>query len=365
MYGSICAVFLIFIASTGYRLSSNLSVLQQIDLPAGEHSDGLEEVAGQTYINILQQNSRDHERYFRSVRKLFVSTDGVRLSNDAWIPFWISALERVECAAPNQNISYAIENNNDQQKVLLQVVDNSLYVASKIIATIPITWNAAHGKYHAVTPSPQLRLWQDRLYVIGHNLAILDVSNPRSPRLLSVSPLRFPERYDEEIWDEGVLWDRTSNGVIWHYPSIYGLPDIECLKAAIRVSRFQFWVFDGEILCEIEPGYISEYRLNKLTNTRAFFTQVGRINSNLVDDFFGYQYASAARLVNGILYVTQGYGGEMNERISFYDTHGPNAPRLIGHFAAPGGWMDFHPLPDGRIIIASNKIYLVGLPSQK
>jgi hypothetical protein len=77
---------------------------------------------------------------------------------------------------------------------------------------------------------------------------------------------------------------------------------------------------------------------------------------------FGSRNIFSSKLVNGLLYVSDGYtGATTNPRVDVFDTRGPHPLRLIGHFAAPGVRTVLS-LPDGNALVGGDKLWLIGPP---
>jgi hypothetical protein len=212
-------------------------------------------------------------------------------------------------------------------------------------------------------PSPRLYFWKDRLYLIGHTLITVDVSNRKKPRLISSTPLGYPERGDSQKTE----YMADADTLVVELPNVPGLPPAQRLDFA--AARWDSWwksAFDGEVFCQFEDQELQEFRLSELTSSRAIFKLVGSVRPGLIDYIFGYAYSYRAQLQNGLLYVSQGYSqGNFNPRVSVYQTRGPGAPRMIAHFASPGWSMVAAPLPDGRAVIVGKKIWLVGPPPNR
>jgi len=211
---------------------------------------------------------------------------------------------------------------------------------------------------------------------MGSKMAALDISDPLSPRILSISPKIFSfNPWPLEAYHTGYDVDRP---IIMELQPIPGLPAQQRLEAALAwACESGSACFDGSLLCEM-MGHDGEYfgvaRLTKLTEKAATFQRVGESSTTILQSIFGTSSYSRLQMQNGLLYMTsQAHflgnqsiqaGAELNPCINVFDVKGPGAPKLVGHFAAPGV-STVCPLPDGRAIVGGSQLWLVGPPPRR
>lgn len=366
MYGSISAVVLIFLLSAGYHLGTNLPVLQTVELPSGEKADGVNYYNGAVYFMTKSPSTKilgprgwqvvEHW-YFRGIT---LDADGMKLSTptpyDPQHIFWPwSSIRWYWAGALNGNIAYFPEFAHFIDREPMDLITVSLGPYFQMQERIDSLRLPLRFSAQGHNPSPRPYVWKNHLYLIGHTLIMLDISNPRKPQLISSAPLGYPEPGDGQQTD----FMPDTDTLVFDLPNVPGLPPAQRLDFAMGSRREEF---DGAVLCRFYYGELQEFRLSQLTDAQATFKLVGTIRPGLIDYLFGYAQSYDVHLQNGLFYVSQGYNGNFNPRVSVYQTRGPGAPRMIAHFASPGSVMSAAPLPDGRTIIVGSKIWLVGPP---
>lgn len=349
MYGSVSAAFLILFASAGYQLGTNMPILQQIDLPAGQRVANIRFLGATGYLETEAWLPGPGNHYNSWLRTIDVTPAGIELGSpitkhdDRWISLY-------RPSAPLQpQIAYGLfeEGDNDERAVVLTVHD----LISGNLPSVPLPLTFDNNNPRAVYPA--LYEWKDRLYVMGTHLITLDISRPTVPRIISDTPWDSVNRK----WGPANGEDKYSLSL----PPIPDLPPQERIKAVL----FDLDLFDGEVLCEETGGdALDEYRLTNLTESTAEFEKVAEYKETMLQMIFGgYRYWDM-KLMNGLLYASTGGGyGMFNPSVSVFATRGPQPLREVGHFAAPGAWMAY-PLPDGRAIVGGDKLYLIGPPPQ-
>ncbi|HEY1686022.1 MAG TPA: hypothetical protein VGG19_14750 [Tepidisphaeraceae bacterium] len=382
MYGSISAVVLIFLLSAGYHLGTNLPVLQSLDLPPDETIASIGYYQGAVYLwtqtpETYTHNVKGWELVEHNyLRQITLDSAGMKLSGR--MPYtWRSTFfpwrdERGGWVALNGDVAYFAELESPANEPAPYYYPNGIpggvpldlvtvgygkdFTEKERIDSLRLPLRSV-AKGH--DPEPRLYLWKDRLYLIGHALVTVDISDRKKPRLISSTPLGYPEFGDRQ--DAEYMADADT--LVLELPDVPGLPLAQRLDFATR-WRFQ-WdnSLDHDVLCRISDHELQEFHLIALTDKRATFKLVGSVRPSLIDYVFGYGYSYQLHFQNGLLYVSQGYQqGEFNPRISVYETRGSGVPRMIAHFASPGWQMAAAPLPDGRAVIAGKKIWLVGPP---
>jgi hypothetical protein len=207
-------------------------------------------------------------------------------------------------------------------------------------------------------PLPTTYVWQGRLYVIGSRLAMFDISEPLKPRLISEVPFGYSDHYlDLAGVDEFPL----------NLPPVVDLPPQQ--RAEVAVKRHWGWEssgLEGDIFCawSLNINTLCEYRLTKLSDSVAVFKKVGQYQTTMLDRVFGFYGYYDMKMLNGLLYMSQGgNGGPFNPAITVFETRGEPPLRIVGHFAAPG-IQTVCPLPDGRALVGGSKLWLVGPPQR-
>jgi hypothetical protein len=208
---------------------------------------------------------------------------------------------------------------------------------------------------------PLAYIWGDRFYVIGHKLVTVDISQPLSPRVISVVPLGYQERGGNGLNFVSVSSWLDRYTMRYDLPQVPGLPAAQRLEAALQVDTSgNAKVSDGKILFRTQGNLIMEFKLAKITPQFAIFKLVGRTNDGM-ENLFTWGWPDNLRLRGNLLYVPQNRY-EYNPVVKVYTTNGGDPPKLVGHFAAQSSEMYVAPLADGRSIVAGSKIWLVGTP---
>jgi hypothetical protein len=380
MFGSIALAIIILFWSATFQLGSNLPVLQTTSLKPGEQvtwirCDGERGflVTGRSYTtDAFRDWKTDYE-----ARPLTLTSSGIELGDELPVdddvaangPWGISPLCRPD-------ITYATDVGPDSvgksYLCRLRVVAIGRLIPPLILWQRPLSErDERYSEQWAVS-----YVYGNRLYVMGSKMAILDISNPLAPKILSISPKAF--NVDPWPLNELYLGNNQGRQLVIHLPNIPGLPPKQRLEAALAwACGTGETCFDGKIICEMlgQSGeYVGVARLTKLTDKAATFERVGESSTTVLQSFFGTNNFSRLQMQNGLLYMrSQAHfvgnsgtrlGAFLNPSINVFDVNGPGAPKLIGHFAAPGV-TTIYPLPDGRAIVGGSQLWLVGPPPKR
>jgi hypothetical protein len=355
MYGSVSCAVLIISSSAAYRLGTNLPILQQVDLPANEGDVRQFEFSGNHgYIVLLRNISQSSVEWVPryTLHAVDLTSAGLqigpgeRIDAPSWGPPWAARTTQHPEFEYETTIGLDATPTTDNH-YYLWVYESGRHVKS---IQLPLQFETAAGE--RATPRPYA--WDNRLFVYGSRLLTFDITDPALPRLISQSDLELQVQHQYYFDGEEKV----------HIP-LAELPDIPpAAKLDAAISGFFGGVFDGQTLCRAEGNAMVEYRLVAMTDTAASFRKVAEYDPTILERMFGFfnRYTGNA-LSDGLLYCGQGYGGgTFNPHITVFDTRGTNPLRVVGHFAAPGKEMMVCPLPDGRALVAGDKLWLVGPP---
>jgi hypothetical protein len=206
---------------------------------------------------------------------------------------------------------------------------------------------------------PRLWTWQNKIYVMGSHLVILDVSEPLKPRVISDTPFKYS--FD---WFAYPIAVPGGDRIVLLLPPVPDFPPRERLNAAIGATFDRSVAFEGDILCT-GRNILYAYKLKELNSTTATFEKIGQYQPTLLEKVFGVDNSWGIQLKNGLVYEGGGsYGPVFNTIISIFDTASRPPMKMIGHFAAPGV-QGVCPLPDGRALFGGSKLWLVGPPPHR
>jgi hypothetical protein len=194
---------------------------------------------------------------------------------------------------------------------------------------------------------------------MGQNTAVLDISEPANPRLISITanPYGAMPGYFDQPGESRTVNERL--------PQVPGLDPRHRLEA----MRGPNMALDGDVLCIADREAIDTWRLIRIDERIAQFEHTGHYEPALLEHVFGSWWPSPVA-ANGFVYLT----GELSARtggftfdaprINVFDVRNPTRPQQVGHFAVPGKTGPVvGPLPDGRALVgADNTLYLVGKP---
>lgn len=361
MYGSIGLAVLILFASAAFQLGTNMPVLQEVGLPAGEHAVTIKMMGDRGFVitrEFVPSFGEEGRPPLWRYRPIEMRSGGIELGNPVVVSQWAEVTSPFAALAPGRlDVAYGLEAvptaAGNEQSVALCV--NDLH-GSRRFATL---WNSDW---------PTLYVWKNRLYVIGERLAVFDIGDAAHPK--SILSVPFGYSADDRFFAQGL--DRAEILL----PPVQGLPARQRLEAALRFFKQGL---EGDTLCVATERGLFLYRLTKLTDKVAVFEKAGESKRSVLEGLFGQGWWRGISLVNGLAYTSQEVSwnpgrfelstqladmSSINPHISVYDTRGAEPMRLIGHFAAPGVEM-VYPLPDGRAIVGGTKLWLVGAPPRR
>ncbi len=366
MYGSISLAVLILFSSAAFQLGTNMPVLARVGLPAGERVNFIQMDGNKGYA-ITQRATMTGGGQTTTTslmrRELEMSNGGIAtgpaidlLSDDGMLWDWWAVSPPGQ---PNVVYRFMSTGGNGLDSYL------HLYCARLDKRTLtevrPLWIEGASGTV--------LFIWQNRLYVIGEDLVVLDISDPLKP--VTVSDTSFGYAFNR--W--GISEEQRSWTLL--LPPIRYLPARQRLEVAMKYFRGA-GTLEGDTFCVRTGRGLVEYRLAKLTDKEAVFEEVGEENRSMLEQIFGPTGWQKMKLQNGLLYVMEwpswnrprmGPGLQtvpldLNPHISVYDTRGAHPMELVGHFASPGVEA-VCPLSDGRAVVGGSSIWLVGVPPRR
>ncbi len=371
MYGLVATAFLLLFTSAAFQLGTNLPVLQQIQLPESETIEKFRYDGRSGYVLTFEDywNGRYASLRFYNLRT--IESDGNRIKLGK--PFDIDQSQHDNLVnsfsrSLSPEVGGTIEwiypaevksvDDETPRSIHLNLLDS---MNGAFIRSIHL-WDAKNGLYGNI----DLHVWNDRLFVIGKELMVFDINDPKKPRPLpgpTAKDFYGPNPYRTPI--EGPLVQHLVFGL----PEVPGLPPEERLKIVFEHFRLE-GSYERDTLCvwmtrQNLPVLVA-YHLTNLTDTTATFDEIGEFNPSFLERGFGmYGGWQPDRLQNGLLYHSDGGRSDVfNSAISVFDTRGSHPMRRIGHFAAPQAYM-VQPLPNGQAIAGGgNKLYLVGPPPQ-
>jgi hypothetical protein len=353
MYWSMGSTLVILFASASFRLATNLPILQQTDVDQKEYVLDIR-VEGTSGIMLTRSHAN---RSAPSVRSLRVTDAGLQfgppvLFSRVWHDYW---KESVGWSSRNPDLLYLSETilwPDGSAEFELRTL--SLTSGNDIA---PPLWLWDKGYYDRDIGRPLLILLQDKIYAIGGSLlGVIDISKPAEPKLVSV------EDFHRGHWPE-------NHSRLEHFvglPLLPGVPDRERLEAAYRFS-YGGESLSGDVLCKEWNDSLDLYKLDRLTDQNAHFTEVGRYETSMLEKVFGETSGRQIKALGDLAYVTNdtrnGITTVSTPRITVFDIREPRHPHPVGHFSVPSRrFFVMCPLADGRAIIAGDKIYLVGKP---
>ena len=372
MYGSISAAFLLLFASAAFQLGTNLPILQQVDFPAGEEAQ------------ILRCHGTSGFVVTRKPYNVYTTPDGyvLRRFNYFFHPIQVSAngvhLGEGRRVAPPHNLltQWLRGFSPTHPEIEYQAddyVDQGTWYCDLSIQDLssPRGWNKMN-LWNQKTDMEQVRSSQDltiidqnRLFVLPvtphgiEHVLMLDISTPLAPRLISNTALKA----GQVAFGIDFSWDAPANQLHVYPNALLGLSAQQHMAAMLN-----FWgAFDGQIFATRSRDGIVAYRLEKIDHGEAVFDKIGQYKPSLLETVFGeimrYYPQNTLQIGNGELYAASGgdWQHTINSRITVFDLSGPQPMRVIGHFAAPTANL-VCPLPDGRALVAGNKLWLVGPP---
>ncbi len=346
MYGSVAAVVLILFASAAFQLGTNMPILRQVDAPKGEPIMAIRYRANEGYVISERPDSLRGQEVLLNCRTIKLTNPGFEFGRAAQIDqrFLYDFTWYVEHAPSDYNIVYYVNDTTiDGSDVSLSL--NLAQIDKGTGKPFLHLWNYGSDSNDAL--GPIVYAVDDRLYVIGRRLIVLDITQPLSPRVISNVPFGYSYNWR----------GYGADPITMIFPPVPGLSPRQKLQAASKP-----FCFEGDTICEWTDGELMAYHLTLLTESKAVFKKVGQYKPTLLEKMFGSGNVSDMRLKNGLLYLSEGYSGETtNPRVNVFDTRGPHPLRLIGHFAAPGVRAVF-PLPDGTALVGGDKLWLIGPP---
>jgi hypothetical protein len=374
IYGSIAAAFLILCASASFELGTDLPILQKIDLSPANHVVEYLGVKGSTVT--LERFSMFDTRNKRELiaQKFHVDVSGMHL-----VSRLSSAVEDGDSLPSDRDLSLpdgsfinywaTVAGNHSNGPLLLTLAHFDQYGKKLSYESLPIRLWDMDGD---ANDSADIYFWKNRLYVIGSSreldqqfltniatrLAVLDISDPLKPKLISNTAVDFHYKRISRLEPAP---EADEQKLVMALPPLPGLPARQRLEFSLRSTSA---ALEDQTLCvEYNRGEIIAYHLVDLTDQTATFIKFAEYHPGLIERVFRDQPSGWLRLVNGLLYK----GGQFRNSnvipptISVFDTRGPHPMQMVGHFASPGAsW--FVPLPDGRAIVAGESLWLVGPP---
>jgi len=364
MYGAVSAALLIIVATAGYQLGTNLPILQQAAIPETERVSRIAYDGKQDFVITHQWIGEPYPYIDRGnwkvrFRSLALAQEGIRLGDPQpaldpgyWNNWWQQSRLTASVPAHPRQVYYVYDDSDSQieYRLAIRTTDPTQpFVKGRGLKLWAENYNSSSRR-------PVIQLWENRLYVIGDQLAILDITDPIAPQLISVVPVPQPSI----VPDEPV-------GFLINLPRVPGLPKEQRLNAAIHA--WGSWYFpDDRVLCQNawvrhgDPGLqLIAWHLEKLTDEAATFEPMGTYKQTLLEEIFESSSMSQMTMRDGLLYVVQTHGQYANSRVTVFDLRGIHPLRPVAHFGGPDIWA-VCPLPGGRALIGGSQLWLVGPP---
>jgi hypothetical protein len=367
MYGSVSVAVLILFASAAFQLGTNLPILQQIDLPQLDTQRGdrfvMIHCVGQHGFIVTEDKSRLTEGQRRSgwngdfkLQMFDLTSSGLSLSSTIRDCPFFTSLDREDVAwAPQRlDVQYFIRTEAEPDHIYARLLCMSSFETGT--GEPPqLLWKESSPNSYDRDPSPTLYIKRDRLYVVGMQLAILDISDPLKPKLISNAPFvrgSTPFYYELPGMEQ----------LTCVLPVIPGLSPAERLEILVKTGIGSAQCFDGQILCMTEYRGLAAYRMVTLKSDSAKFKEIWEDEPSFLEGVFGLANYYRISMGNGLVYAQSDPGhSSINASANVFDIRSNPPMRLVGHFAAPGAEV-VQPLPDGRAIVGGSKLWLVGPP---
>jgi hypothetical protein len=365
MYGAISTAILIMCISAGFRLGTNLPVLAKAQYPADEFPSIIrcEGNSGYMVTRRWDKPTRAEQYFFRTIKLTPSSVtlgEAQKIDKDFLLPPpWPHG-------RPVGYVALEYDNETDHTwSSELRIIDSRKLPDLRTDQTLQL-WGIHSSEPR--TPgesSSDLKTWVqgNRLYVLGEKIVTLDITQPWSPRIISIKPYF-------RGWTRGWFYPET-DVAMFSLPQIPELPRDSRLKIVLGEGTYEsrnYWSWplrSGNIRYQPYNNSVSGYRMTDLTDVAATFHKFGQYHPSLIDRVFGNNQYWSAEVQDGLLYASGSGGqGPFNRRIDVFDARDGKSVRLVAHFAAPQ-LQDKCPLPDGRILAAGNGIlWLVGAPPE-
>lgn len=363
MYWSIGLAGLLLLWATAYQLGSNLPVQQEMAMP------GKNQVARAIIVNgnraLLLTTDNPFTPAYSVAWNLWlieVAPSGLKVGGATTLPMGIYEryLGRQDAALANDGLHAYLLSWSHIEYAKNQTVDavrSELLTISLDRGSSPVVHRLNMGVGFIGGGTWSIQHVGNRLYIsMGSRLAAVDISDPSTPRKLW-----------DRLWAPWTLaealqsWSRSEE-IQLSLEDFDGLTPHERLETMFRLATSGYYCLDGDVLITTDPyqGALLTYRLALLTDKRALFKIAGRYRATAIEGLVrGITGSWTAQ--NGKLYSTRRTSlGTID--LTVYDFGDPQYPRRTGHFAAPTSqdWPASAPLPDGRVLVAGTKLYLVG-----
>ena len=385
MYGSVAATVLLLFASVSFQVATNLPVLQQIDPGPNRRIVDIQS-DGRRGMVLIEDTGQNLER--NELRSIDFTASSIRLGPRVPLPDG-SVMGRWPIAwlakFPDRYffLKRVLHSNYPTDVDHVELLARSLTpgvgdLASPLRLTIYDAYSA-HSNDPEVKPvnyqSPfTADSWLCARWSNEENdleSAAIDVARSGPPRIV-----KFAEGKSARTTGEG-----HPNWVIL-LPRIPGMSAYDRLTVTMN-TKYGVWA--GNVYSTPRWNYgLTSFRLARLARTispeaLAAFANVPHpaeaTDGYAALDFAGEYVPSAVeRLMADIIeqmsasghlvYVSaQTYIAGGSSRITVFDVSNPAKPRPVGHFALPHEQsFSICPLPDGRVLVGGQKLYLLGPP---
>lgn len=348
IYWSIGSTLVLLFSTAAFQLGTNLPVLQQFNLPAGQHVDLIQfNGAHGMIITSAEQLKTGHPPQL-SLRFIDLKDDRLALGPPIELPPQSLAFGGQPCAL-REHVLYSVLQKMLPDKSLiaeLRLTDLDGPLNAKSVASV-----------HSLGTFFGVFLHDQRLFLLmSDKLAIFDIHVPSEPRLISEAKVAW-----------GQVSDQSSHSQKFQYrlPLIPGLSERERLEIAFR-EPYGFTLAGNAAVIGSGGGLIA-YRLDQIKDGSAYFSLAGSYQpSSLLERIFGN---TQTVLVGSqwAVYVSQknNVPGKDMQGITVFGIDDPAHPRPIAHFAVPSTHpLVVEPLPDGRAIVGGDQLFLLGKPSK-
>jgi hypothetical protein len=380
-YWSIGLAALILIGLPAYHLGTNLPMLDQADFPTrpgiapAVHRYGWSDYRDRwvDYITSSEAGHRaqvsTHGHAYTGIVDVQLTGDRLRVSppvGDADydvvfgdVPVQASGGSAYRYKLVSQRVVGSSATSPADWMQQLVVLDSDLSVVNRVDLAPHVDWVdwargvRAIGK-HAYAMGSKRRVDDPLKY--GPRTLVFDLSDPAAPRLIEV---RDGDAFGGSFWSAAGSgagdWPQTATVFLPQFPE---LSNSERLELALshrgndERSRRK-----GDLLIVLHATDLAIYRLMSHTDSMATYQLTGLCRASPLERLMRPR---GERLIYG--------GGSaiyaVGRGITAYDISDPSRPRVVGHFNVPiaGDRLQAAAMADGRLLVAADKLYLVGPP---
>ena len=351
MYWSIGSTLVLLFSTAAFQLGTNLPMLQQFDLPAGQHVDQIQ-FNGAHGMIITEANERKagHPPEM-SLQLIDLKDDRLAMGPTIKLPAQSLVFGGQPCAFRDHVLYSAFQEMLPDKSLIaeLRLTDLDGPLNAKSVTSV-----------HSLGTFFGIFLHDQRLFMLmSDKLATFDIHVPSDPRLISEQKVAWGQAFDRGMFSQGTLTKFQ-----YRLPLIPGLSEWERLEIVLREPPYVRTLAGNTVAVAIEDELLS-YKLDQFKDGGAYFTLAGsyqppslleRIFGNTQVVLVGSQHAVYASQKNNV-------PGKDMQGITVFGIDDPAHPRPIAHFAVPSTHpLVVEPLPDGRAIVGGDQLFLLGKP---